>query len=304
VKALKRGLLLLAALAAALPVIVMSEELQPGQQYVAGVRVDAMAEGISFSVPAEWIGGLPAQSPIFMFGSNSRPGLGMVIMRQATTWQDAVSMLNQPQDLGNGVVLMPVAEGRKTERGYEIDFSNTQYTGHAVARIGDAGNGVVVFFGGPANNSQYYLQLAQQTAESVRFNQPQIASGQQQWYSMLAGMMLKRMSSYYSGGLDGAYVGASSSESLHLCSDGSFAYFSSSSIAADGGVGGGYNASGYEGASGAQTGQWSIEAMGAQTLLVLRDRNGEFSQHSLQFADGNTLLDGDRVYRVKSDRCQ
>lgn len=281
-----------------------AEDLQAGKQYAAGVRVHARAEGVSFELPAEWFGGVPVQGSIFLVGSNTRPGLGMIIMRQNSSWQDIDGLLNQPQDLGEGVVLMPTGPGRRTDRGYEIELSNGLYTGYAIGRIGEAGNGIVLFFGGPRQNKQYYQQLVRQASDTVQFNQPQVSGAQQQWQSMLAGMMLKRMSSYYSGGLDGAYVGGSSSESLHLCSDGSYAYFSSSSVAADGGMGGGYNASGYGGDSGAVYGQWSLEAMGDQTLLTLQEQSGAFSQHSLQFYDGKTTLDGDRVYRVQSDRCR
>lgn len=274
--------------------------LQAGQQYAAGTRIESSADGVSFVVPDEWLGGLPSGSAAFMFGSNTRPGLGLVIMRPATSWQEIELFLNQPQDLGEGVVLSPSSAGRRTERGYEIDLANAMYAGHAIGRMGEHGNGLVVFFGGPAGERGYYTQLATRTAASVAFAAPRTSAAAQQWRDYLAGMMLRRESSYYSGSADGSYVGGGSSETLHLCSDGSYAYLSSSSVAADAGGG----TSGYSGGDGAELGRWSVEAIGDRVLLSLRSNAGEISQHSLRVQGNETYVDGDRAYRVQSDRCR
>ncbi len=274
--------------------------IETGRQYTAGTRVASVADGVSFVVPEEWLGGLPPGSAAFMFGSNTRAGLGLAIMRPATSWQEIEQFLNQPQDLGEGVVLSPSAPGQRTNRGYEISLANYMYAGHAIGRLGSNGNGVVVFFGGPAGERDYYTRLAASTAASVTFAAPRESAASQQWRTYLAGMMLKRMSSYYSGGLNGSYVGSSSSQTLHLCSDGSYAYLSQSSVAADGGSG----TTGYAGGDGAELGQWSVETLGDRAVLTLRSSGGEFSQHSLQLQGNDTYVDGERAYRVQSDRCR
>lgn len=275
-------------------------ELAVGQQYSAGTRVVSAADGVSFVIPEEWLGGLPPDAAAFMLGSHTRPGLGMVLMRATATWEEIEQFLAQPQDFGEGVVLSPATPGTRTERGYEIALANPVYAGHAVGRIGPDNNGVIVFFGGPAEQREDFRQLAARTAESVEFAEPRESAAVGQWRAHLAGMMLKRMSSYYSGGQGGAYVGGSSSRTLHLCSDGSYAYFSSSSVAADGGGG----ASGYSGSQGGEFGRWDVETIGARVLLSLRSNEGEFSQHTLRVQGELTYLDGDRAYRVRSDRCQ
>lgn len=112
-------------------------------------------------------------------------------------------------------------------------------------------------------------------------------------------MMLKKLDSYYSGGFDGSYVGGSSEQTLHLCSDGIFAYFSSSSVAGDAGLVGGYS-----GGTGGETGRWELQALGDQVLLVLKYNTGQQSQHVVSYDGQRTMLDGSRVYRVQSDRCQ
>lgn len=273
--------------------------LEAGRQYGAGTRVESSADGVSFVVPDEWLGGLPPGSAAFMFGSNTRAGLGLAIMRQATSWPEIEAFLNQPQDLGDGVVLYPSSAGQRTERGYEIGFANAMYAGHAIGRLGANGNGVVVFFGGPAADRDYYTRLAHSTAASVAFAAPR-ESAAGQWRAYLAGMMLKRLDSYYSGSFDGSYVGGSSSETLHLCSDGTYAYYSSSSVAADGGAG----TTGYGGSGAADAGQWSVETIGDRPLLSLRSQSGELSQHALEVRGNETYVDGERAYRVQSDRCR
>ncbi|HLT91833.1 MAG TPA: hypothetical protein VKZ85_12910 [Woeseiaceae bacterium] len=274
--------------------------LETGRQYAAGTRVESTADGVSFVVPDEWLGGLPPGAAAFMFGSNTRAGLGLAIMRGATSWQEIELFLNQPQDLGDGVVLYPSSSGQRTARGYEIGFANAMYAGHAIGRLGPGGNGIVVFFGGPAGDRDYYVGLAARTADSVAFGTPRASAAVGQWQGYLAGMMLKRMDSYYSGSYDGSYVGGSSSETLHLCSDGSYAYYSSSSVAADGGAG----TTGYGAGGAADTGRWSVETMGDRVLLTLQSHSGEFSQHAVEVRGEATYVDGERAYRVQSDRCR
>jgi hypothetical protein len=275
-------------------------EIQVGQEYPAGTRVESLADGVSFVVPEEWLGGLPPDAAAFMLGSHTRHGVGMVIMRPATSWQEIEQFLDQPQDLGGGVVLEPTAAGSRGAQGYEIGYGSAAYAGHAVGRLGAQGNGVIVFFGGPLDQRAYLAELATSTASSVEFTAPRESAAVQQWRAHLAGMMLKRMDSYYSGGTDGAYVGGSSSQTLHLCSDGSYAYFSRSSVAADAGGG----TSGYSGGSGGQFGQWQVETAGARVLLSLRSSDGEFSRHLIEQRGDATYVDGERAFRVQSDRCQ
>ena len=274
--------------------------LEAGRQYGAGTRVESGADGLSFVVPDEWLGGLPPGSAAFMFASNTRAGLGLAVMRPATSWREIEAFLNQPQDLGEGVVLYPSSAGERTAHGYEISFANALYAGHAIGRMGGNGNGFVVFFGGPAADRDYYARLASGTAASVAFAAPRESAAAGEWRGYLAGMMLKRQDSYYSGSSDGSYVGGSSSETLHLCSDGTYAYYSSSNVAADAGAG----TSGYSGGEGGDIGQWSIETIGDRALLSLRSQSGETSQHALQVQGSATFVDGERAYRVQSDRCR
>lgn len=275
--------------------------LTPGQQYNAGTRVQSTGDGVSFVIPRDWLGGLRPNQAAFMLGSNTKPGIGLVIMRASASMADIEGLLNTAQNLGDGVVLYPAGSPQKTANEYRLNFSGGQYTGLAVGKLGPGGNGVIFFFGGPADQQAYYNGLMQQLVASLQFFQPQVSSEVQRWQQLLSGMMLKQMSSYYSGGgADGSYVGGSSSKTLHLCSDGSYTYASSSSLGVDGG-----GASGYSGGSGEDNGRWRVEVIGARVNLVLQSQDGSSSMYGISMNEkGETYVDGERAYRVQSDRCR
>lgn len=273
-----------------------------GQQYQAGARVLSASDGVSFVIPGEWLGALPANSPAFILGSNTKPGVGMVIMKAKATLNDAIALLNTPQDLGEGVVLYPEGMPEQTGNRVRIRYNAGQYIGRATAVVGKKGNGAIFFFGGPANQAGYYEKMIRDLVASCQFSSPEASGEAQRWRQLLSGMMLKRMSSYYSSGLDGAYVGGSSSQTLHLCSDGSYAYSSNSSLGVDAGGGG---SSGYSGGNNAEYGRWELETTGASVSLVLRAQNGEVTYNTIQMnQEGHTILNGERAYRVQSERCR
>jgi hypothetical protein len=274
-------------------------ELRTGESYPPGSRIESLADGVSFALPAEWTGGVPAGSAWFVAGSDTQPGVGLVVMQPSATWEDAASLMQEPLDLGDGVVLTADSAGRRTQQGLEQEYRGGPYAGYAVANLGQPGNGILVMFAGPSEKLDYYRELALEMVASADFTSPASTPAQQQWVQVLSGNMLKRMSSYYSDGIDGSYVGDSSSETLHLCRDGSYAYHARSSFAADSGGG----VSGYSGGGDADHGQWSVEVMGDRVLLALRSAEGGSSHHAINLGDGQTFLDGDRVYRVPSDRC-
>ena len=279
-------------------------DLAPGVQYNGGERVRAEAEGVAFQIPAQWLGGIQHGASTFMLGSEVAPGVGIVILRQKTSVAEARALLEQPQDLGGGVVLTPGGTTSGGRNDVEVSYQSGAYVGFASARIGPAGNGIAALFAGPRERAEMYQSLARSLSESAVFAEPTELPAQRQWKESLAGMMLKRMDSYYSGGLDGSYAGGSSSETLHLCSDGSYSYHSSSSFSVDGGSGGGYNASGAGQNSGGSAGAWVVEMMGSQVVLTLHATDGQMSQHTLSLSGEQTLVDGERAFRVPSDRCR
>jgi hypothetical protein len=278
----------------------VAQQLVPGQQYAAGSRVFSPENGIEFTVPQDWLGGIPAGSAAFLLGSNTKAGVGIIIMRTSSSVSELESLLSEAQDMGEGVVLYPSSNPGGSGNSRSNEFTNGYYYGYATGRVAGAGNGLVVFFAGPQEMSGEYKQLAETILQSVKFSAPQVSGQLQQVKQALAGMMLKRMSSYYSGGVDGAYIGGSSQQTLHLCRDGSYAYSSSSNV---GGGSSGGGVSGYGSGGNEDSGQWDVEIMGAQIALVLRSNSGGQSMHKLEFRGEETYLDDERAYRVPSERC-
>ena len=64
------------------------------------------------------------------------------------------------------------------------------------------------------------------------------------------------------------------------------------------------SSSGFSGGDGGESGQGSVEVIGDRVLLSLRSTGGGLSQHSLQVQGNDTYVDGERAYRVQSNRCR
>jgi len=284
-----------------------SAQLSASQRYQAGTRVKDPDSGVSFVIPQDWFGGVPANSEGFVMGSNTIAGVGLVYLRQQTTTEQAEALLNTAQDLGDGVMLQPTNFSR-TGNGFEIDYSSGTYFGKVVARFGNSGNGAAAFWAGPVNEKERYEKLARQVAGSFRFGKPTISSKVVEWQNWLRGCMLRQLSSSYSSGYgDGSYTGSSSSTTLHLCSNGRYSYSSSSSFSVDAGDAGfGYSGGGAFGSNGnSDSGTWSIEGRAGNAFLVLTSDQGDgVGTYSLSTnSENHTLVNGERYFRVDSDWC-
>lgn len=285
-----------------------SEELETGRQYKAGSRVRAADSGVSWVVPAEWLGVMPPDTPAFLMGSETEAGLGIAYLLSGVTVQDVAVKLNETQALDETLVLEPHGEPAISGNRVSMAYTGESFDGQVLAVVGPAGQGIVYFFAGPRTMAAHYADLLETLAGSTKFTSPgapqpaPVATGGQgqsnaagPWNDLLAGMMLKQLSSY-SSGTSGGY---NSSRVWHLCSDGSYAYSGSSSVSIDAGD--------YSGGSSGQDqsqGKWSVETSGDAAVLVLASDNGETYRLSLQYDGEKTFLDGERVFRVPSDGCR
>ena len=59
-------------------------EVQIGQQYPGGTRVNFPSLGVSFVVPDEWTGQVPPGAEAFVMGSQTRQGLLIATTHQAS----------------------------------------------------------------------------------------------------------------------------------------------------------------------------------------------------------------------------
>ncbi len=80
-------------------------DVQIGQQYSGGTRVNFPSLGVSFVVPDEWTGQIPPGAEAFVMGSNTRQGLVIAVSHQASQLSDLAQEFQQPVPLDQGVVL-------------------------------------------------------------------------------------------------------------------------------------------------------------------------------------------------------
>ncbi len=283
-------------------------DLRPNQQYQGGARVKSTTLGIGLTLPKGWLGVYKEEGgqAVLVLGSNSVEGVGLVIFLKDQSPAQVVAALNEAQDLGAGVVLELVGSVRTQGSRVTARYLSRQYVGRALALLGSR-NHVIYFYAGPQKNEALYGQLLEGLAGSTRFQAPVASRSQpaapaptgaaRQWTQFLAGKMLKYFSSYNSGGSSG---GISEQRTLHLCSDGSFAYFDESLTTIN--VPG---ASASSGGNGRAVGRWRIEsATQNSAVLLLNVDGGGVERLRVQYDGDKTFLNGERWFRVESDACR
>jgi hypothetical protein len=312
--AMIRRLVIILALALSV-VSAAAEELQPNQTYAGGTRVEASSHGVSFVIPQGWTGrfGQEPKYQALLLGSNTIEGVGIAIIQTGPTAAQVAAGLNEPQDLGAGV-LRPT--GAPTIRGSRmgIRYENETHVGFALALVGPTRNSVIFFFTGPPTNEKTYLSLLGELGNSTNFlpparatappapapaqPQPPASAGMdQEWSSLLNGQALNYFSSYRSGGGGG---GMASHRVLHLCPNGSFLYSGDSSVTMN--VPG---ASGSSAGRGGFAGRWHLESTTPTTaVLVLAVEGGQELRWQMKYDDNKTFVNGQRWLREPSKACR
>jgi len=291
-----------------------ADELQPNQVYAGGSRVEASPLGVSFTIPAEWTGRFGRKAPhqVLVLGSNTLEGVGLVILQSGVTAAQVIANLNEPQDLGAGVVLRP--SGEPAVRGSWIAhrYQSEPYVGRALASVGPARNGVIFFFAGPAKNERAYVSLLETLGASTSFSRPVSAAAPptapgspmapapaglaEAWSNILSGQALNYFSRYNSG----SGGGMASHRVLHLCPNGRFAYSGESLVTMN--VPG---ASGSSGGRGGTRGRWNLESLTQSTaVLVLSVDGGGELRWPVRYDGEKTFLNGSRWLRERSGVCQ
>ena len=274
-------------------------------------RIDYPYLGIQFSVPSGWQGGESEEA--YLMGSNTEPGLLAIFVNDAQTPADLKA------ETDNGIIDDDLQLARSSDfvqvgaQGLGAQFSG--YADGQAARafiiglINPFGQGLTI--AAITSKEQYsgrYQELALALANSVAFAAPKESEKTKEWRDWLKGRRLTYMYSSYStdgsyydasGQTYGAYSSMSRTVKIDLCSDGSFAYYSSSQSSFD-------NVGGFGGyASGDDTrGRWQAATLAdGETTLVLDFASGESTEYDLSYADSKVYLDDTRYFGTDSEHC-
>ena len=85
-------------------------DIKAGRQYGAGVRVRAPMIDTSFVVPEGWRGAMPSGSQSFLLGSDTIPGVGVVVMFSDVAPEDPANVVARWQDLLAGMALKRIEQ--------------------------------------------------------------------------------------------------------------------------------------------------------------------------------------------------
>ena len=282
-------------------------EVQIGQQYPGGTRVNFPSLGVSFVVPDEWTGQVPPGAEAFVMGSQTRQGLLIATTHQASHLSQLAQEFRHPVALDQGVVLQvqqpAQVSGSQLSARISVSDGFNNFTGYLIARARDGGGGVVFAGFGP-KPVDYYQALVVELAGSYQElevnaavsqessggdSAGEMASQVREWDQFLRGKKLTYLHSYSSNTPGGG--GFSNQVEYYLCQDGRFHYRSSNSLS-----GGSFAAFPEGGSASSGQGRWEIISEGAAIGIEFTWNDGSATASRLEFADGKTYLNGERYF--------
>ncbi len=294
-----------AAVLSAVPAV-WAVEVQVGQIYTGGTRLEVAGLGVAFTVPQGWRGALPAGSEVFLLQPQSDPNVYILAMGEQATRAELAAMMAEQIPLGDGLTLSP--SGGVTERGkalaarYQVFGGASQLSAYGEALAASHGVGVAyVLIAAPASLAAHEPALRALT-DGTALDSPtggqagggggQTATGttsgsDDSWAGYLKGKYIVR---YYTA------TGYTDEQHLWLCSNGTF-YRQGASGGFGGGASGAFQAD--------SSGRWSATGRGASGRLVLQYGDGSTAQHELwwDYEKNQLNVDGKRWLHDKNTYC-
>ena len=106
--------------------IVNASELIGGQVYNSGDTIEISGIGVSFQIPAKWLGGLvDGGEGTILLGSNTEGGMLTVLTTRTSSPKQLLAEFNQPMPLEDGVVLVPTTQPKMNGERLTIEYSVT-----------------------------------------------------------------------------------------------------------------------------------------------------------------------------------
>lgn len=311
-----RTVLVAAALGAALGAAALTAaaavEIQAGQIYTGGTRLEVSEYGVAFTLPTGWRGAalvLEDGTEAFQMQPETDPNVLLLAVGDEGSRTELVQRMAGPIPLGGGLALSP--SGAISERGsaiaqsYQVVGSPTPLAAYGEGLAGSHGIAVAYLLIASPESISAWKGALQSVTDSTRLGAPAGAGGgapgagagstaggaaagsQQTWEDYLKGKYIVR---YFTR------TGYTDEEHIWLCSNGSF-----QRRGAAGGFGGG--------ASGAfqsdSTGRWTATGAGEHGTLTLRYGNGQVGEYQLRwdFQNSHLYVDGKRWYHDKNEVC-
>ena len=257
-------------------------------------KIEYPSIGLSFEVPAGWIGQEYGDS--YLIGHGTIPGFVIISGHEAN---DVASLINEAK-IGmqdeNGTNLQPSSTPQKFGTSgvscfYTGTMEWTEAKAYAIGLLSPNSGGIVIF--GAATNdlfSDTHTKLVEQIARSVVFTKIVKPKPADQWKEMLSDVRLTYMTSYSSNTPGGG--GYSQKTTIDLCSQGFFNYKDDD-----------VNAFGqYAGSYGQERGggTWKLEpGTTADTpVLELHFHDGKVYRYELSISDNKLHLNGYRYFRT------
>ena len=255
-------------------------------------RVNFEQLGVALTVPEGWVG--QEANGVFLMGSYTKAGAIIVAPQEYNSLPNLQTEILKGYQEAGGISLMPAAAIQTIDQNtLAVELNGTfqfqSAKGYLSGTINSFGQDVIIMALTTAEMyTDEYRQLVMQVEKSLAFSPPKASND---WKSLLSGVKLTYMDSYYSGSYtDGGVSGGYSTETVFdLCSAGYFIHYGSDNMTVGSDV-----SSGYSGSSSSGSGQWEVIG----NTLRLKFNNGRVWEYQLSMQDKELHLDGKRYYRT------
>ena len=258
-------------------------EYGPGRRYDAGQRVEVSGIGLSFQIPAVWLGALVDGA--FVLGSETEAGALLLLPNMSRSRSEIRAWFRDPMPLDDTTVLVPVGEpvvsGDRFQLAYRVVMNGAE-TQEAFAfvqgSIGSNGQVLTVAAIGASKDKKALVARQDELLGSVRFSVPQRPPE-------LVGCWLNTDSSYTDG------LSFTSSTRIVLDAAGNYQY-TEKSMSSYSGVDSMGDWSGDSSVESGDGERGTYHTIGSQLFLV--DPKGEYRELSFEMKNGSMVFNGAR----------
>lgn len=265
-------------------------DVVPGRTYAGGTAVSFPALGVTVVLPDAWQGVLTPSGDAFVLGSETEPGLLLMIAEPGSSAASLRMALSEPLPLDDATTLVPEGDPAPADGGLETTYTVAGQPGlRGLARgfVTARGTAIGLVAVGPADRLGAYRSTLRAMAHSISEHAPRAHAPAESgdWAARLRGMALVSMQSG---------DGHARKRQISFCSDGEYRYADDESYASSDAIGD----FSYAGAGG-DRGRWRVEG----GVLLLSSADGPTSRHVLERRGEQTFMDGERWLLVDRSVC-